>query len=469
MSETLPSRADAVIVGAGVAGLTAAVRLADAGRRVVVFEERPRLGGRAATFTDAVTGERVDNGQHVLFGCYRETYALLQRIGTAHLAPLQRGLTLAMIDAAGHRYDLRCPPIRAPWHLAAGLLRWRALSIADRLRALRMRPLLEAARRHGPARAAADVPADETVDRWLVRSGQSAELRRWLWEPLAVAALNQPGAVASARPFARVVAELFGPRAEDSAVGLPAVPLDELIGEPARRLIESRGGHVRLRTTARIRRISAGNWGVGADHCEVAAPVVIIAVPWHAARRVWEGVPPDEMTPLVDRAIALGSSPIVTVNLWMDGPVLDVPFVGLVDGPMHWVFDKSAIFREPAGHLSIVASGADALLSSENAALTRIVIDQLTQALPRMHARTLVRSVVVREPRATFSLAPGGPARPGTRTPLAGVYLAGDWIDTGLPATIEGAAVSGTLAADAVLADSNRAGVGPGPIHGTPA
>ena len=170
-------------------------------------------------------------------------------------------------------------------------------------------------------------------------------------------------------------------------------------------------------------------------------------MPWHAFARIWPGDVPAALLAVATNAALMASSPIVTVNLWFDGPVMRERFVGLVGGPMHWVFDKSAIFGDGAGHLSIVSSGADAIARLDNAELTRLATQQIAQALPEAATRRLVRSVVVREQRATFSLEPGAPPRPATRTPIPGFYLAGDWTDTGLPATIEGAVVSGHRAA----------------------
>ena len=448
------ARADVVVLGAGFAGLSAAVCLADAGRRVVVVEEAPRLGGRATAFVDRDTGERVDNGQHVLFGCYRETYAFLDRIGTSRLAPLQRSLSVAMADAAGRHAALTCPLWRPPWHLIAGVLGWRALPIADRLTAIRLASLLRQVRRDGAAAVAARVPAAETVSSWLASQGQSPELCQWLWNPLAVAALNQDPAVASAAPFVRVLGELFGPRPEDAAIGLATVPLDDLYAEPARRFVEARGGRVLTRSPARVRVDAADRvTSVEAGSVSIETAQVVAATPWHAFGRIWERDVPAPLAGIASRAAATDSSPIVTVNLWFDGPVMREPFVGLVGGPMHWVFDKSAIFGASAGHLSIVSSGANAIARLENAELTALAHRQVERTLPAARSRRLVRSVVVREHRATFSLAPGAPARPATRTPVAGFHLAGDWTDTGLPATIEGAVQSGHRAAQAILDD----------------
>jgi hydroxysqualene dehydroxylase len=180
-------------------------------------------------------------------------------------------------------------------------------------------------------------------------------------------------------------------------------------------------------------------------------------VPWHALTRVWDPIPPPALSAIVAAAAGMRSSPIVSVNLWFDAPALPEPFVGLMGGPMHWAFDKARIAAghlsagPPTSHLTMVASGANQLMTLDNSAIAAQAVNQLRQAIPASAARVLRRSVVVREHRATFSVAPGSPTRPQTTTPVTGFYLAGDWIDTGLPATIESAVVSGHRAADAVL------------------
>jgi predicted NAD/FAD-dependent oxidoreductase len=230
------------------------------------------------------------------------------------------------------------------------------------------------------------------------------------------------------------------------------VPLDDLFAAPARDLIESYGGAVLLRHSARVVVDADGVVaGVRAGDLAIAAPHVVSTVPWHAFARLWDDDIPSALETIAARAAAMQSSPIVTVNLWLDGVVMPDRFVGLVGRPMHWVFDKSAIFGTSAAHLSVVASGAVELAAMTNDEITRIAVSQLRQAIPEMKRRRVIRAVVVREHRATFSLAPGGPARPPVTTPLRGFHLAGDWIDTGLPATIEGAVLSGRLAAEAIV------------------
>jgi hypothetical protein len=184
----------------------------------------------------------------------------------------------------------------------------------------------------------------------------------------------------------------------------------------------------------------------------IATPAIISTVPWHAFTGLWPGGVPPALSSIAANASAMASSPIVTVNLWFEEHVtLGDRFVGLIGGPFHWVFDKGALYAHDAGHLSVVSSGASELARLDNADTTKAAMAQLTAALPELAGRRVKRSVVVREPRATFSLAPGSPPRPAPRTPMANFVLAGDWTDTGLPATIEGAVKSGHIAADVVL------------------
>jgi hypothetical protein len=337
-------------------------------------------------------------------------------------------------------------------------MRWPAIGLADRASALRLIGLLRRIRRDGAAAVAADVPAALTVSRWLRARGQSRALCDWLWDPLAIAALNQLPGIAAAAPFVRVLGELFAPDPDASAIGLPLVALDELYGPPSVAFLEARGGRVVLKSPATIAIDSAGRVaGVRAGDRTIATSCVVSAVPWHAFGAIWNGQPPAALSGIARNAASMHGSPIVTVNLWLDGPAssaTSAPFVGLVGGPMHWVFNKAAIVGGHADHLSVVASGADDLTRLDNDRITAVAMDQLRLALPSIGARKVRRSVVVREHRATFSLAPGGPARPGAATPLAGFVLAGDWTDTGLPGTIEGAVQSGHTAAACVLSAS---------------
>jgi len=467
---------DVIVVGAGFAGLSAASRLTRRGARVLVLEARARLGGRATAFPDRDTGELVDNGQHILLGCYTETFNFLRDIGAEDNVRLEPQLAVTMIDRAGKRTRLSCPALPAPLHLVAGVLEWEALSWRDRLSILEMATPLKNARRElqgAPVKAAS---AGETVENWLVRNGQTPRLRELLWDPLALAALNQPPNQASAPPFARVLAEMFSDDPSAAAIALPTKPLHLMYAEPAREYVERHGGMVRTGATAKVVLTAEGDAvaGVRVGGDTWHAGHVISSVPWFALPELFDEEPP-ALRGVIDRARRMASSPVVTVNLWFDRRVLDQPFVGLPGRAMQWVFDKQLVFDrvradgasashaearvdsaraeagEAASYLSLVSSGAAGILTETNEALIRMAHEELLAALPDVRAARLLRATVVREPRATFSLAPGQPDRPSTETDLKGFLLAGDWIATGLPATIEGAVRSGHKAADAAL------------------
>ena len=443
------TRFDVIVIGAGFAGLSAASRLTRRGARVLVLEARGRLGGRATAFPDRETGELVDNGQHILLGCYTETFAFLRDVGALDNVRLDPQLAVTMIDRAGMRTRLACPALPAPFHLVAGVLEWDALSWRDRLSVLGMAtPLKHARRELRPGSTMKAASPGETVEGWLVRNGQTPRIREMLWNPLALAALNQPPDQAAAPTFARALAEMFGDTPRDAAIALPTKPLHAMYAEPAREYIERHGGTVRTGAPAKVVVSDGGAvTSVESGGERWTASRVISSVPWFAIQELFEREPP-ALHDLLDRARRMSSSPIVTVNLWFDRRVLDEPFIGLPGRAMQWVFDKRLVFGGEASHLSLVSSGASAILARSNDELIRTAHDELLAALPELRSARLLRATVVREPRATFSLAPGSPARPSTQTEVTGLFLAGDWIDTGLPATIESAVRSGHRAAD---------------------
>ncbi len=451
-------RCDVAVIGAGCAGLSAAVRLAARGQSVTVIEEAPRLGGRATAFDDRPSGRRLDNGQHALFGCYRETYEFLRAIGTAARAPLDSTLSLVMADSHGRTSTLTCPDWRPPFHLIGGLLSWEAIPVIDRVAAARMAGLLWRVRRDGAARTAARVSSRLTVSEWLRQQGQPASLCDWLWNPLAIAALNQDPNAAAAQPFVRVVGELFGPSPGASSIGVPTVPLDELYAAPAARFVEARGGGVIRRTTARVELDLSGRHRVAVGDRMLSPRAVISAVPWHAFGRLWNGSVPAQLAAIAGNASRMSAVPIVTVNLWLDRPVMTHRQIGLVGTEFHWVFNKDVGCPEgerqdnDSGCLySLVASGASSLLRLGNDELAARAERELRACVPGAAGAVCLRALVVREARATFSLAPDAPPRPATVTPIPGFFLAGDWTDTGLPGTVESGVLSGHRAADAAM------------------
>jgi hydroxysqualene dehydroxylase len=443
-----PAEFDVAVIGGGVAGLAAATALAEAGRRVAVLEARGALGGRATAFRDRATGELVDNGQHVLFGCYHETFRFLRRIGAEDRVAIQPSLEVPYLDREGRRTVLSCPKWPPPLHLVGGIFGWSALSLSDKLRALRIAPGLA-----GTASRVGDPAA--TVSDFLDWRGQRGRIRTWLWEPLAVAALNQAPDEAAAAPFLRVLQLMFAGSRTDASLAFPLRPLHDMYALPSQRFIEHRGGTVALNALARVKIQNGRLAGIDVRGESIAAKAVIAAVPWFALQALLIGdVAPVSNT--MARASAMVSKPIVTVNLWYDRIVMEDAFVGLPERQMQWVFDKRRVFGESASHLSLIASGADILVGQDNAALIALAAREVADGIPGARGAALVRGTVIREKRATFSVAPDQPPRPDVDTPVAGLYLAGDWIDTGLPGTIESAAVAGHRAARSAITSLNR-------------
>jgi len=423
---------DVVVVGGGFAGLSAATSLAARGARVLVLEARPSLGGRASSFTDPATGEAVDNGQHLLAGAYLETFEFLGRIDGMRGVRMQTGLELDIVDVDGNRTRFVCPKLPSPLHLLVGLLQWPALRWSDRLAACRM------ALRRAPA-------PDETVRQWLQALGQTPRLIALLWEPLAIAALNQPIDAAAASSFAVVIDRILASRAA-STLGFAVAPLSDLYAVPARSFIEGRGGAVRTGRAAVIGAWPAASLSVRSGDHEIWPRAVICAVPWYGLRAAFWPEPPP-LAHVFAAADATPASPIVTVNLWLDRDVTRGVFIGLPGRTMHWVFDKRLLFGDSASHLSLVSSGAEAVVAKTNEELVALALEDLRSACPEARNAVVRRAVVVRERKSTFSVAPGAPARPDVRTAIPGLFLAGDWIGNDLPATIEGAVTSGHAAA----------------------
>ena len=437
---------DAVIVGAGFAGLSAGVALASQGARVLVMEARSQLGGRAISYRDKFTGEEVDNGQHVIFGCYHETFRFLSEINARNSLRLQSTLSVSYVREFSGELRFSCPPLPAPLHLIAGLIDWDALSFSERLDGLRVAPLLHRARRWRSGGLDGICDGSETVRECLTRQKQGARSCELLWEPLAVAALNQRPSKAAAVPFLRVLAELCGPDVSDSSVGIPTLPLSKFYADPSRAYIEARGGSVWTASRGLVTNIGSSSIEVTARGERVEAQVVIVAVPWFCLPRVFDPVP-EPMLEVVENISQMDSEPIVTVHLWFDSSFECPQFCCLLSRTFQWVFDKRGVPNSQSSHLSLVVSGMEEVVGLSNDLLIEIAVDDLRASFPASRNVSVSHAMVIRERKATFSLAPGQPVRPGSETGVPGLFLAGDWIDTGLPSTIESAVISGHRAA----------------------
>ncbi|WP_181233761.1 hydroxysqualene dehydroxylase HpnE [Enhygromyxa salina] len=441
-----------IVVGGGFAGLAAAVRLVAAGREVLVVEAAKHGGGRSRSFHDKVTGREIDNGQHLMMGCYWETLSFMRAIGVPDDAlEVQSNLAMTMLKPGGARVELTCPPLPAPLHLAGGLIGMRGIGMLHRAAALRAGLLLrgEIAR-----------PDDnETCDAWLRRLGQTPPIRAAFWEPLIWAVLNDDPLVASAAMLIAVLERAFmGSRAASSLV-VPRLPLSSVYVQRAVDYIEARGGEVRFASPARKLELDADGRVAGLTLKSgetVATEQIVTAVP---PQVLLELLPEAAREHLVFRDVArLEASPIVNLWVTLDEPLLDRPFVGLIASPLHWLWDRDRIEAGTSGRptagdslLSVTISGARGFVDDQPEALRELFLGEIARFFPR--ARPQIRGFrVVKEKRATISHAVGTyRRRPETQSPIPGLLLAGDWVRTGLPATIESAVQSGHDAAARVL------------------
>jgi hydroxysqualene dehydroxylase len=443
---------EAVIVGGGFAGLSAGVALAQQGFRVALLEGKPALGGRAFSFPDTESGDQVDNGQHVLMGCYHQTLDFLGQIGTSDRLIVHRDLEIEMLDGPGRPARIKTASLPGPFHMTAGLMRYKHLTIADRLAALRAGMLMMAMRRF-----AGDQLQWMTVADFMNLTRQSAQARRTFWYPLAIATLNERPELASAALLAEVMKRAFFSRRNDSAFLYPSVGLSELYCSAAREFIEKREGVVASRST--VDALEMGGDMVSAvrlrDGARLRAANFIVAVPpAQLLRLLPEAIVGDASFSKIDR---LKSSPIICVHVWLDREVTSSAFVGLVGTATQWLFNKRRIFSHygarHSGYLSFVISGARELAELPNDDLLKIIMDDLQAMIPAAREAHMIKGMVLKEKHATFAADPASDAaRPPVQTPIPNLFLAGDWIQTGLPATIESAVIAGRSAAAAIAA-----------------
>ncbi len=438
---------DALIIGGGFSGLAAGVALAEAGKRVCLFEQRPYLGGRARSFRDPTTGSVVDNGQHLFMGCYHSTIHFLTTLGTLDRLHFQPRLAVPFLDRDGRLTRLDCPDWPSPWHLLFGVVRSGSFSWKQKLEVLRLGKDLCTARQ-----SSAPV-AGETVTAWLGRRGQSEGLQHNFWDLLCIAAMNEDPRIASAQLFERVLRLALFSSPAGSRLGIARVGLSECYTAAAAAYIEARGGCVQtgrgvkqvLVTEGACRGVDLGAGG------KIEGVPVISAVPWQQLAVV---LPSDLLRtePFFAAPLALRPAPIISINLWFDAPITDLEFVGLRGTTMQWLFDKSRILGANDHCVSLVLSGAHEHVKRSKEELLAIALRELGEVLPAVRKAKLLHSLVIKERFATFSPSPEAePLRPPARTPIQGLFLAGDWTSTGLPATIEGAVQSGYTAARELL------------------
>jgi squalene-associated FAD-dependent desaturase len=441
------------VIGGGVAGMSAACALAEAGLRVTLVERRGYLGGRASSYLHPGVNEVIDNCQHVLFGCCTNLIGFYERIGVAGKIHWTEEMT--MIEPGGRQSKLGPTPLLpAPLHGLPRLLTSSAFTVADKLSLARaFRAMMQ------------PIPVDskETLAEWLARHGQSPGAVERFWKLVIASALNAEIEHIAVPYAAKVIRELFMNSAWAGAMGMSSVPLSELYGG-AEQYLAARGSEVVY--NANVESLTwdeaAGRWNVIARTGEVSADFVVLALPFEGLRKLLPNLPEAEGVERLAQQIERHEHwPICSVHLWFDREITGLDHAALLDRRIHWMYNKGKLqpWRKASGsYVELVQSA-----SREFAALPRELaieesLQELAEFFPVVKTAKLVKAALVKEVRATFGVPPGIDAfRPGAKSPWPNLFLAGDWIRTGWPSTMESAARSGHLAAEAVCAGIGEA------------
>ncbi len=430
------SRPEAAVVGGGLAGIGAALHLSQAGVAVTLIEARPRLGGAATSFLRH--GMPVDTGQHVFLRCYSAYRQLLAALGASEGAVVQPRFSVPVLSADGRRHVLRRGRLPAPAHLLPILTGYPVLSRRDRLRLL---PAMLSLRRLDPDSSDNDA---RCFGDWLRQTRQSDRAVAGLWRLVALAALNGEPDEVSLALAVRVFRTGLVDTADAADLGIPVVPLADLHAHPAARALAERGATVLTDAPVRAVERTPAGYSLRCDGATVAADAVVVAVPPPAALRI---LPAD----LADAQAwpRLGNTPIVNVHVVYDRQVTELPFAAAIGSPVQWVFDKTRMAGLRRGqYLAVSLSGAYGEVDRPAAELRTQYLAALARLFPAAADARVDDAFVTRERAATFRQAPGSRTlRPAAQTREAGLLLAGAWVDTGWPDTMEGAVRSGLHAA----------------------
>ncbi len=431
---------DVLIIGGGVAGLAAAVDCSSNGLSVMLVEQKPRLGGRTYSIIHPETGDEVDNGQHLMMGCYRSTVKFLSMIGSLDLVSIQKNLSITFRRSGLGATTLSAVALPAPFNVLIGLLRLKTITISERLSLLRIG--FELIIKNPDTNKHLQ---SMTVTQWLDEMNQPTANRKFLWEIIAIGALNDIPDKISAALFVKVLKSAFFGKRINSSIIIPKKGLSTLLIDRAEQYILNHGGTILTNTP--VKKISVDYTTILSVELEpgviIKPKTIICAVPYFDIPKIFP-LPKNIGIPHIEKFI---SSPIISIHLWFDVHFMDEEFVAFIDSPIHWAFNKSKIYgkeNERLMYLALVISGAHDHIEEDKEQLVKMAHTELQRFYPTSAAALIVHSLIIKEKRATFSPRVGlEQFRPTNTTPITHLFLAGDWTDTKLPATIEGAIQSG--------------------------
>ncbi|MEE9448504.1 MAG: hydroxysqualene dehydroxylase HpnE [Ignavibacteriaceae bacterium] len=420
-----------IVIGGGFAGLSSAAFLSSSGYIVQLLEASPKLGGRAYSFLDSKSNTVIDNGQHILMGCYKETLNFLKLIGADKNLLYQDKLEIDFVKENFQLVPLKSALLFYPLNLLFGMLKFRAISFAKRLKLLKVFLKLPFYSTESLSRM--------TVYDWLVKGGQDEQMMETFWKMLAISALNTNIKNASAKMFVDILKEIFLNGNFAATILLPKYGLSETYCKPAKSFIEKNGGTINLSSQVTELICSETNIEkvVTTEKVYDDFDFVISAIPHFALEKI-----------IADESIiknpGLSYSSILNIHIWLKENPLTKNFYGLIGSPIHWIFNKGT-------HINLSMSDANDLIIKDDEELYEMVCIELKNYV-NLDKDMITGYKVIKEKRATFI--PSNDIiniRPSQQTVINNLILAGDWVDTGLPATIESAVKSGRQASELIL------------------
>jgi len=420
-----------IVIGGGVAGLTAASYLAHYGIKVIVLESSPKLGGRAYSFKDQITNSTIDNGQHILMGCYKDTLEFLKLIGAGENFNYQKRLEVIFLQPGGAEVRLKSFPFFYPLNLLFGLLSFKVLTLKERISVVSFMMKL-------PFQSQQKL-INKSVKEWLEENHQSKNVILSLWQMISVGALNTNIEKASALIFKDILMKIFFNGNFASTIILPKNALTESYVNDAKNFIEKNGGEIKLSSSVEQITINddTATEIITSNEISNDFDFVISTTPYYSLLKF---IPENVM----DNKIPFEYSSILNIHIWLKDNPLKKLFYGLLNSPVHWIFNKG-------DHLNLVISDADYLMDKSAEEIFEMCKTELKKYTGIVNAE-IHKFKVLKEKRATFI--PRNEiiySRPGAKTKIKNLFLAGDWTDTGYPSTIESAAKSGRVASELVI------------------
>ncbi|MBA4406214.1 hypothetical protein C0389_02970 [bacterium] len=422
-----------IVVGGGFAGLSTAVYLSENDFQVTLLEASPKLGGRAYSLSSKANNDIYDNGQHILMGCYEETLAFLNKIEALDKLNFQHSLSIPFVHPNGSVYKLNSPKYLYPFNLLIGIMNYKVLSFKERFKIIDFFLDLMCC-------ASCDLK-NKTVAEWLSCKKQSENSKKAFWEILVVGVMNTTIEKASAEMFSDVLKAIFLNGNTSAAILLPSVGLTQLYVEDSMRFINKRNGVIKLsekvvsletNKNEITKLVTNKNSYENFDY-------IVFTVPPYALERIFSESN-EHFEPL-----KFHYSPIINVHFWLMQNSFKEKFYGLIDSKIHWVFNHGS-------HISLTSSAAEELVLLEDSEIKKLFSSELEKYFPIFHKEIVTDSIVIKEKRATFvpDIA-SNHVRNNFSYSTGKMMIAGDWINTGLPATIESAVLSGKIAAGKVI------------------